>query len=576
MSTTLTKNTPNTKADDALDPRPDRVTASAMNAFMKGMRRMPAALNQLGYDSLRNGQDRAVKSIMTQRDTVVIMPTSAGKSACFIVPTLCMGWRTIVIYPLISLMRDQATKMVRDFGLAAAAISSQETDAHNASVLRDWASGELQFMLVSPERFSNPEWANVVSEFPPDFVAMDELHTFHDWADTFRPGYKFAGEFIQKVQPKVVAGFSATLSEEAEEEARNGLGIQNAKLIYHYERRENLVLGSLFMDNMAAAPPWVAQHCQGPTIVYASTRKRTEQYAASLGRYTGRPVFYYHGGMTQTDRRYNQDQFMKDPEAIIAATNAFGMGVDKPDIRNVVHFDIPGTLVALAQENGRAGRDGKTSYCTIIPTSEGIRTRQHFIRCGNPTPSMIREFVSAAIRMREGAKGPIMATRDDIARRAGVDPFAIRAIMSFCLGERIFVHDDAAARAGRVKFSDGVPSMTTKEIETRDAIYDVGLQDDKDWLSFDIEALAEQCGVEVATVMGRLNRMHGKGLIEWVRASTRKPLQVGRSIDDVPKESYERLQSKADRAEADLQQVLDYADEPDDAKHAFMEQHLNR
>ncbi len=539
-----------------------------------GMKRLPHVLNELGFSSLRAGQDRAVKSIMAQRDTVVILPTATGKSACFVVPTLAMQWRAIIIYPLVALMRDQANSMQRK-GLSAASISSQESDAHNAAVLREWASGELQFMLVSPERFANEEWANVVTQFPPDLVAMDECHTFHDWADTFRHGYKVCGQFIQKVQPKVVAALSATLSDEAEKEVRAGLGINDAKLVYHYPRRENLILQSLFLERMAAAPSWVVDNCHGPTIVYASTRKRTEEYASGLQLHTNRPVYFYHGGMKQQDRKYNQDKFMEDPDALISATNAFGMGVDKPDIRNVVHFDIPGDLVALAQENGRAGRDGKLSNCIIIPTPEGVRTRRYFIRCGNPTPKDIKDFVKAAQLMREGRHGPVTAKRDEIAQKAGVDPFSVQAIMTFCLGEKILLHDSSAARQHRLRFADVIPSLTKVEQETRNAIFDVSVEKDG-FFEFDVEALSEQLSKEVETVMSRLRKLHDKGLVEWVRSSTSKPLQIGVPLHEVPQESFDRLQEKADRAESDLQLVLAYADTADDEKHDFLEAHLNR
>lgn len=550
------------------------IPISAMQQMTAGLKRLPSVLQSLGFDSLRPGQDRSVRSVMAQRDTVTILPTATGKSACFIVPTLCMQWRTIVIYPLIALMRDQATSMQRK-GLAAAAISSQETDAHNASVLRSWAAGELQFMLVSPERFSNPEWANVVSQFPPDFVAMDEAHTFGDWADTFRPGYKFAGEFIQKVQPKVVLACSATLSDDAEKEVRDGLGIQGANLVYHYPRRENLILHSLFLDRMQDAAPWVVDNCQGPTIVYSSTRKRTELYAEAISRYTTRPVYFYHGGMKPADRKFQQDKFMAASEAIIVATNAFGMGVDKPDIRNVVHFDIPGNLIALAQEIGRAGRDGKESHCTIIPTAEGVRTRRHFIRCGNPTEEDIRDFFEAAAKMREGRHGAITAKRDEIANKAGIDPFAVQAIMSFCLGEKIFHHDTAAARQHRLRFAEVIPSLTPAQVETRNAIYDVGIEKDG-WWEFDIEALSEQLEREPATVASRLRKLHDTGLIEWVRASTTKPLRIGFTPDEIPRESFQRLNEKSARAESDLQEVLSYTETADDEKHDFLESHLNR
>lgn len=559
---------------DSIFKRTGHTTVDAASAAMQGMRKLPSVLSNLGYNALRPGQDRAVMSIMTQRDTVCILPTATGKTSCFIVPALCMGWRTIIIYPLVALMRDQVSSMQRK-GLAAASVSSHETDAQNAATLRAWASGELQFMLVSPERFANSEWANVVEQFPPDFLALDECHTFHDWADTFRHSYKIAGEFIRKTQPKVVAAFSATLSEDAEEEVRQGLGIVDAKLIYHYPRRANLHLASLFLDKMVDAPPWVTKNCEGPTIVYAATRNRVEKHAQDISHYTQRPVYFYHGGMKQNDRRYNQDKFMRDPDAIIVATNAFGMGVDKGDVRNVVHFDVPGTLVALAQEAGRGGRDGADAYCTIIPSQEGIRTRRYFIRCGNPTEDDVRRVFKAATQMREGAKGAITATVEEICKRAGVDPFAGSAIMTFCLGEGIFERDSSAARQHRLRFSEVIPSLTEKEKETRDALYDVAVDVDS-WWNFDVEALAEQCSVTPITVMQRLKSMHEKGAIEWVRATTRKPLQIRLRPEEIPASSFARLQTKSRKAEQELQLVLDYTDSADDDKHAFLEQHLNR
>jgi superfamily II DNA helicase RecQ len=726
------------------DKRNPVVGMGDMLGMVEGLRKLPHVLDGLGFDGLRPGQDRAVKAIMACQDSIVILPTATGKSACFIVPTLCMGWRAIIIYPLLSLMRDQATSMQRR-GLMAAAISSQETDAHNAAALRDWASGDLQFMLVSPERFSNQEWAQTVRQYPPDLTAMDECwpgdtyvmtefgyrsfldlwetfdaglplpkaksrnsagaiewrqitkvfrnapnrlvrvglrereelvctpghvwftergevqaghlvlgdrvyavgggerqgirdlnpdqkqlavgsylaevnkvedagfsdehlfdmevegnhnyfvvtrtstggylsgnaalvhncHTFHDWADTFRHGYKSCGKLIQELAPKVVAALSATLSEEAEAEVREGLGLQGAQLIYHYPRRENLILSTEHFDDANAAYPWVARNCQGPTIVYASTRKRTEQYAEAISRYTSRPVYFYHGGMSRNDRAYQQDKFMGSHEAIVVATNAFGMGVDKQDIRNVIHLDVPGTLVALAQECGRAGRDGKDSHCIIVPTAEGVRTRRHFIRCGNPTERDVRAVYNAARRMREGARGAVMARREDLAREAGVDPFAMQSIMTFCLGENIFSHDAEAARLSRVKFADTITSLTKVESETRDALFSVGYEE-KGWLCVDMEALAEQLSKETSTVMSRLRKMHDAGKIEWVRASTRAPLRVGVSPDDVPRSSFERLDAKAQQAEGNLQAVMEYCETADDAKHDFLEGHLNR
>lgn len=535
---------------------------------------MPYVMSELGFTTLRAGQWPAIKSVMMGRDTIVILPTSTGKSACFIIPALCMGWRTIVIYPLVALMRDQAVSMQRK-GLAAASISSNETPAHNAAVLRDWCAGKLQFMLVAPERFSNPEWAEAVRRFPPDFVALDEGHTFSQWADTFRPGYKFAGEFIRQVSPKVVASYSATLCEHAEDELRSGLGIPDAKLVCEYIRRKNLRLATLEVDVMRDAYSWVAANCEGPTVVYASTRKRVEMYASDLQRLTSRNVHFYHGGMTPKDRKFEQDKFMTSTESIIVATNAFGMGIDKGDIRNVVHFDIPGNLVSLTQEIGRAGRDGLDSDCTIILTSEGVRTQRHFIRCGNPTGEDIRQFIHAASRMKD-KNDVINARRDDIARAANLDTFAVGAVMAFCLGEGVFVYDLSAVKKSRVKFAQGTTSLTTAMAATRDALELLGVDEDGDgWLHFDIDALAEQLEREPAAVKSRLRTMSEQGVIEWVRAATSKPLRLAKRWEDIAPEALARLDAKAADANRNLDLVLEYCATPDDEKHDFLEMHVN-
>ncbi len=371
-------------------------------------------------------------------------------------------------------------------------------------------------------------------------IAMDEAHTYHDWADTFRHGYKVCGQLIQKLQPKVVAVFSATLCEEAEEEVRAGVGIPQAKLVYHYPRRTNLHLQTIEFERTNSSPRWIAENCQGPTVVYVATRKRTEEQAKNISDYTNRTVYYYNGGMKPQDRKHQQDAFMRDPDGIIVATNAFGMGVDKADIRNVVHLDPPGNLVALAQEVGRAGRDQKDSFCTIIPSADGARVRRMFIENGNPTPDDIRDFVKAAASLQEGKTGAIACPRGEIAKRAGISEWRMPAIMTFCLGEGIFIPDSTAARQHRLRFSDVIPSLTPKELATRDAIFDVGLENDG-WWSFDIEALSEQCSVEVAAVMSRINKMHDKGAIEWVRATTRRPIRLARKLSDLPPAAFARL-----------------------------------
>ena len=406
-------------------------------------------------------------------------------------------------------------------------------------------------------------------------VVVGNCHTFSTWADTFRPGYKFAGKFIQNIQPKVVSAFSATLPEESEREMREGLGIGNAKRIFHYPRRKNLHLATENFDDIQQACAWVAQACDGPTIVYSSTRKGVESYAAFLQMHVHgcREVLYYHGGMKDADRKHQQDAFMRSASAIIVATNAFGMGVDKANVRNVVHFDMPGNLLSLAQEVGRAGRDGEDSFCTIIFSKQAYSTQMFFIRVGNPTEKDIRKFVNAALAKQESPGGPITAKKTDICMAAGVDSFAAASIMAFCHGEGIFVNDTASAKKARMKFEPDQPSMTPTERSTRDAIYDVGYENEDGFIHFDCDALAEELNIMVPTLYTRMNSMQKKGLIVWVRATTGKPMKLGIHPDNIPPEAFSRLNEKAAEAQKELDLVLGYIETPDEDKHRYLEAH---
>ena len=561
--------------NEKIQARDVAVSLSNVHAASEGMKRLPEVMAHLGYSSLREGQEKPIQNIMMQKDSIVVLPTGTGKSACFKIPTLCMNWRAIIIYPTVALIRDQAQSMQRD-GLAAASISAQESAPHNASVIRDWAAGNLQFMLVSPERFSNAEWANTVRQYPPDAFFMDEAHTFANWADTFRPGYKFAGKFIQDINPKVVGAFTATLLPEDEEELRDGMGLQNADMLFHYPIRKNLHLRSEFYDNMQDAVTFVAQHCEGPTIVYCATQKHTERYAAAIASITDRACSFYHAGMKPQDRKYVQDKFQRSSDMVVVATNAFGMGVDKPDVRNVVHFDLPGTIVALVQEVGRGGRDGKDTQCVMIPTEKAIETQKWLIRTKNITKSHVVKTYQAVEQSLDGPGGAMTLMRDELADKADVDRAAMSAIMSFGRGEGLFVDAVEVKKVHRVKFKENIPSMTPKQRDTRDVLYEWGFQDNQGWIEFNIDAVAEQEGIQPTAFMSRISIMEKKGMLTWIKPPKGRPLKLNLRPEDVPEDVYRRLNDKAARALGELENVITYAQMPDDEKADYLHDYMTR
>ncbi len=548
--------------------RPSELPASAIADFSAGMQRMPHVLSQLKWTSLRPGQKDVIQTVMLGYDCVGILPTAAGKTGTYVVPALCMGWRTIIISPLLALMADQEASMQR-MGVAAARITSDVSPATVQSVLSDWACGKLQIMLVSPERVSNPEWRSVVMQFPPDFVAMDEAHTFSNWADTFRSGYKFAGDFVREVNPKVVLALTATCPPEMEEEIRAGLSIQNARRVFYYPTRTNLNLHTLSLASPTHFAPWVARNCPGSTIVYCATRENVETMCADIQRFVGgdREVVYYHGGITSPAiKKDAQDRWTYSNDAIMVATNAFGMGIDKPNVRYVVHYDLPGTLSALVQEAGRAGRDGLPSWCWAYPNPKSVNTQKYFIRIGNPTEKDVRAVLDQ-FRQMQDTDGTIHANRNLVAQKVGIDPKLMAAIMTFMRGEKLVEDVVDSGKPARIRWAEAIPSFTPAEAKTRDALANVS-REENGWLEFDIEQLASALGLQATTTGSRLTSMAAKGLFTYVRQDSRKPIRIIGNPDNV---DFSRINQKAAEAMAKLDEVITYCDVPDERKHAYLE-----
>ena len=557
-------------ADAVIEQRQFAASYDDIEAYMNGLAKMPGCMASMGIPSLREGQDAAIDSIMRKQDSVVILPTSTGKSLCFELTTLCMGWKTIVLYPLIALINDQYNQMMKK-GLRVGHINSQLGFEHNQSVLRDWAAGKIDFMLVSPERFSNAEWFEVVKRHPPDMVAMDEAHCFAKWADTFRHGYKVAGMLIQELRPKVVATFTATLKSDEEIELREGMGLEFAKRIFHYPPRENLKLSTLECDHVNDLYPWIASNCEGPTIIYAATTKVVDECADAMSDYvSGRMVLRYHGKMQRNDRMAAMDSFMRYKDPIVFATNAFGMGVNKKDVRHVIHIDPPANITDLVQEVGRAGRDGKDSWCWIIPSAAGRNRRQNLIDMSYPSARDIERFV-VSNSPKQDHNGIITCLRKDMCEAAGVSVMLAGPIMQFCLGEGIYIPAPEAARQVRIKFEPAFPTLTPGEKSVRDHILKLGLDKEADgWLHVDIDVMAACMNVKFTSLMGHLKRMTEKRILTYVKPDSRAPLRVGKEWREVSQAAKDRIQVKYETANAEFARVLQYIRIDDDEKAQFL------
>ena len=344
-----------------------------------------------GYTSFRPGQDRMVDAILAGRDALGVMPTGAGKSICYQVPALMLPGITFVVSPLLSLMEDQ-TRALLAAGARPSYLNSSLTPAQQNTVLKRAREGRYQLMYVAPERLLEPRFLAFAREAAADggigvpLVAIDEAHCVSQWGQDFRPAYLQIREFIDSLpQRPIVAAFTATATERVRADIQQMLGLQNPATVVTGFDRKNLYFGCEEMGDKAKTAwvrDYVIAHSSESGIVYCSTRKTVDTLAVELAEALGPSgirVGRYHAGMGNDARRQSQRAFIDDDIQVMVATNAFGMGIDKPNVRFVIHYNMPKDVESYYQEAGRAGRDGQPARCTLLYSGTDVRTIRFFI-----------------------------------------------------------------------------------------------------------------------------------------------------------------------------------------------------
>lgn len=544
--------------------------------LIEGASNLPIALAQMGFPSLRQGQEDPVMSIIAGKDTICILPTGTGKTAVFIVPSLCHGWPTIIMSPLVALMRDQV-KGLWDKGIAAGAVSGIQTPAENASTLRAWMDGEIQFLYVAPERLNNEQFQMAVRANPPIHVVVDEAHTISQWSDNFRPAYVRVGEFIEAFNPRVVSAFTATCPAEVEVDIRRVLGIPNAKRCMYYPRRTNLKLSSAMFTGITQIAN-IVRKSSGCGIVYCSTIKNVEETAAQLSGILDEndQVAIFHGSLPPDVKRTNQDMFMEGRAKVVVATTAFGMGIDKADIRFVIHRDMPGSLEQLAQEVGRAGRDGLESHCYTLMSEQGIRVQQFFLDAQNPDKDTIIQVYNT-LKIRADGNGRVMLTTEEIGKLSGVSSHYVGSAISALVGAGSLTRGKADEKICRVKVLE--PSTPEKQRmadedkfkNTMSLIKSGGVAIGQGFIEVDMNWLVDKTERTMATVQKWLKQWDKDELISFVAPFRGSVTFVTGGIEMV---DFERLKRKAVEDYKKLQLVQKYFTIPDEDKHAFIEGHF--
>jgi len=537
-------------------------------ALDKGLLNLPWAMSVMGYTALREGQDKIVYNVMALRDTLGFLPTGAGKTATFVLPTLCLELRTLIFSPLVALMQDQVQGLWKR-NLRAGQVSSLQTDSANTSVLGQWARGELQFLYVAPERLKNDAFEQVMVNRPPDMIVVDEAHAISQWADNFRPAYSKIGTFIRNFNPKVVLALTATATAEIEQDVRNVLGIQDAAKISYLPERTNLKLSSSdYPGDVGLAKKIEA--INGSVIVYCATVKSVESLGQTLSSFLPNQVSIFHGQLPPGDKRVSQEMFMQNQLKVMVATNAFGMGIDKPDIRAVFHYDVPGTIESLMQEIGRSGRDGLDSWCEAFYREDSYNTQRFFLDSSFPSERDIRSVFNTLTRANKNDRGEVTLTIKEIAAANG-NPWEaamVNSAISILVRHGVIERPKSDEKVGKISFHT-VPDEARLH-EYYDLICGdngIGKLGDDGTFAFDIDLLSSRVGVSKETVTKNLRKWQSNGVLTYIPPFRGAPTKI---IGDVNKVEFARLKAKYEEAVLKLDKVLLYFKVPDAEKHAFL------
>jgi ATP-dependent DNA helicase RecQ len=521
-----------------------------------------ALTTHFGFHSFRPGQERVIQSLLDGRSALAVFPTGGGKSLCYQLPALQIEGLTVVVSPLIALMKDQID-FLRRRGIAAARLDSTMGAAEAVSVNESIQNGSLKLLYVAPERFNNERFVSEMKRANIGLFAIDEAHCISEWGHNFRPDYLKLAETAVDIGAERVLALTATATPSVVEDICRSFAIKEEDTVVTGFYRKNLTLlttptASAERDSLLTAR--LKERTPGPTIVYVTLQKTAESVADRLAA-NGLPARAYHAGMETEVRAEVQDWWMKQDAGIVVATIAFGMGIDKSNVRYVYHYNLPKSLESYSQEIGRAGRDDKPSTVELFACPDDIPALENFAYGDTPSPQAIRSLVSEALSW--SAEEPVLVSAYDLSQRLDMRLLVLRTALTY-------LELMGLVRAGTPIYSgyDLKPLATLPEIvkefpgapgEFVRRLFQVAKQG-RTWYSLNPDDAGKALGVERRRVIRAIEVMEQKGLIEVKAGDVRTPYRTVESNADpkgIAAELVLRFQRREQQEIARLRRVVD-------------------
>ncbi|MEI7620556.1 MAG: ATP-dependent DNA helicase RecQ [Candidatus Falkowbacteria bacterium] len=523
-----------------------------------------------GYDSFRPGQEEAIDSILAGKNTVVVMPTGGGKSLIFQLPALVLEGITIVISPLISLMKDQVDSLV-SVGIPATFINSSISQAEVDERLAQLKSGECKIVYIAPERFYNQVFMDSLKNLKVSLFAIDEAHCISQWGHDFRPSYLRMHQTINLIGNPPVVALTATATPEVRDDIVKQLHFQAPTMVVTGFARPNLQFGVASLNDKAKIDTVVDFIRSAPDqsgIVYVGTRGKADELVEILTGYDVRAVTY-HAGMDPESRDWVQNSFMKGEAQVVVATNAFGLGINKKDIRFVIHNDMPGTIEAYYQEAGRAGRDGVDSFCLLLYSSRDRYLREFFIKGDNPGSHIIVEIYDFLRRRANDQPGEsILITYAELGQKLSenVPEMAVGTSLKILEREGYISRPNekttnaflqAKADSGKMLEALGKRAKTQIEVFTKlTESFSVELQ--KGW-EISLEEIASILKIKREALLRTIKKLDEQGLLEYRPPFKGTEIKVLKSVHPADLNlDFSALKAKERRAYEKLDEMESY------------------